>query len=348
MKKQFLLFILAIFYASQLDATIITVSNNVQDNNAAQYSSLQDAFDAASAGDTVFVSGSSTSYGYVYLSKQIVLIGAGYNPNNQTQLKSQITQFSIEIGMDGFGNPVSNPSGTKIMGFEISYMFVYDNVNDIEVARNYISYLYFYGSGLTDWLIINNIIYSIYNSNNYAIGVVISNNIITYDIYRSSGSSVLISNNLFIKASGASFVNVENAIITNNIFYGAETSGCDYCTFNNNISIGGGYTEFAYENNSAANNLVSTNPQFESVAATAFSYGDDYHLGSSSPGIEGGTDNTDIGIYGGSYPFPSGGDVPYQTSAMPNFPQIIDMNVQNAVLPQNETLQVQVEAKTQE
>ena len=345
--KQLLLLVFAAFCTFQISATVITVSNNPVDDNAAQYASLQDAFDAATEGDTVLVSGSSASYGNATLTKQIVLIGAGYNPDNQTHFKSIIGSLTMQVGMDGFGNPVSNPSGSKIMGFEISYIYGYEDVDDVVLMRNKIYAIYLY-YGSSEWDIINNIVDIVYDNNRNASNIVISNNVIINYVGRFQEPTVLVTNNLFIKSSGYSFSQISNAVITNNIFYGAETSGCDYCIFNNNISIGAGYTEFIYANNTGGNNQVGANPLFVSVASTAFSYSDDYHLQGSSPGIDAGSDGSDIGIYGGLYPFPSGGDVPYQTSAMPNIPQIIEMNVQNSVLPQNETLQVQVQANTQE
>jgi hypothetical protein len=79
-----------------------------------------------------------------------------------------------------------------------------------------------------------------------------------------------------------------------------------------------------------------------------FNYSYDYHLDTGSPGIAAGTDGTDIGIYGGLYPFPGGENVPWQTSAMPTLPQIYKMNVLNPTLPIDGTLQVKIEATSQQ
>jgi hypothetical protein len=54
-----------------------TVSNNP--DIPAQYNSLQATIDAASAGDTILVAGSASSYGNITIGKKLVVYGAGYN-----------------------------------------------------------------------------------------------------------------------------------------------------------------------------------------------------------------------------------------------------------------------------
>jgi len=116
MKKQiFFLTVLCIY--AYTNAIVWTVSNNPVDSAAAQYSELQEAIDAAAASDTIYVSGSPNTYGSITITKQLILIGAGYNPDNQFDLKSQVETITLEIGMDGFGNPVSTPSYSKFDGF---------------------------------------------------------------------------------------------------------------------------------------------------------------------------------------------------------------------------------------
>ena len=49
-------------------AKVITVNNNI--NSPGQYTNLQQAIDSASAGDTIYVHGSATSYGNVNVKNQ--------------------------------------------------------------------------------------------------------------------------------------------------------------------------------------------------------------------------------------------------------------------------------------
>ena len=69
MKKLLLLSIIYIGLMSALKATIITVDNNV--NSPADYTDLQTAIDAATAGDTIYVAGSNTTYGAKNVTKKL-------------------------------------------------------------------------------------------------------------------------------------------------------------------------------------------------------------------------------------------------------------------------------------
>jgi hypothetical protein len=135
------------------------------------------------------------------------------------------------------------------------------------------------------------------------------------------------------------------------------------CTFNNNLSYlttiadPAGYTPAnSFVNtftgtgggsNFGGGNIVGQDPLYVSVSnfndyvATA-----NYRLQASSLGKNAGTDGTDLGIYGGSYPFPSGGapGSGYDTSPMPPIPQVTELNIQNATVPVNGTLNVNVKA----
>lgn len=355
MKKSILFITACMLFTIAAKATVITVSNDP--NNPAQYSDLQAAIDAATAGDTLYVHGSQTSYGNIFITKQLTLLGAGYNPDNQHKLNSQLDNIDIEIGMDGFGNPVSNPSGTKIIGFQLFNIEFNSSLEEITIKGNRIkknNYGIIINQPLTNSIISNNLFlpegayYGIFGNYNLS-NSIISNNIFTCEIYRVNSPTVIINNNLFIRGSNwnySSFRQVSYAVVTNNIFYAMSTSGANYCTFNNNISIGGSQTSFLYDQNTGGGNFVDTNPEFVQVASTSFSYDDDYHLQAISPGKNAGTDGTDIGIYGGAYPFPAFGDALY--TGMPAIPQILEMNIMNSSLNATDNLNVQIKAvKTQ-
>jgi hypothetical protein len=138
-----------------------------------------------------------------------------------------------------------------------------------------------------------------------------------------------------------------------------------FCTFNKNISLQNTVATASYFNptnifettyigsgggaNSGSGNLVGTNPQFVNVPNNnTYDATYNYRLQSSSPGkAPFSTDGTDAGIYGGSYPFPQGGDPGsgFDTSPMPPIPQVTAVNIQNATIAPNGTLNVQVQGK---
>lgn len=341
-KAQFFVIIAFLIFGLSAHAGIITVSNH--SNSPGNFIKLQDAINAAAAGDTIYVTGSPTTYGNINVTKKLVFIGAGYNPSTQFGFKSQLGQIDLKTGTDSFGN-ATNPSGTEVIGFEIGTIFLHnDNLNNITISRNRItSYLHFYYKQASGWVVKNNILNSVESCEGLT-NTIFANNIMFSDFTNLKSPTITITNNIFTTATGKVFNNVTYAIVTNNIFYGKTTDGANYCTFNNNISIGGAQTTFNYANNSAQNNFENQNPLFVSVADPSFKYDNDYHLLASSPGVNAGTDGKHIGIYGGSFPFPGASATPYQTSPMPPVPQIMKMNVQNSVLPQNGTLNVQIEA----
>lgn len=360
MKKRIFLFATAVVIATTTKATVLTVSNN--QNSPGQYTDLEAAIDAASAGDTIYVAGSPNQYNWATIDKQLTMIGAGYNPNNQFGYSTKVGTIYLT---DDEVN-VTDASGSVIMGFDADFIQVSnaDNINNITITRNKSS-INMGGASKThtNWYIRNNIIdynssYASIAGSYYASNIYIQNNIILVNTRTAISEfdliSVIISNNIFlchntsINAFGNNIngIKVENILITNNIFYGISTGGCDYCTFNNNISYGGSSLTFNYDNNSFSGNIENTDPLFESVALYNFDFTYNYNLQAGSQGENAGTDETDIGVYGGSYPLPSGGDVPWQTSAMPAIPQIIKMNINNAVLPAGGTLQVEIQAES--
>jgi hypothetical protein len=342
------------FYAV---ATVRTVSNDP--NNPAQYSTVQAALNASNHGDTVYVNGTQFTYPDFQINRRIVLIGAGYNVSNQLNLASMVS--SINLFKD---NGVNDASGTVIMGFRINCRLALAGgslpVNNIRLSRNMI------GTGgcfptlmmtgaLNNWTIYNNIVIGTTIDPN-ATNVLFQNNIVTVNVSGSDQSSVIIDHNVFHNSNNLS--TVRYATITNNIF--VRTSGnlmdanVQFNTFNNNLSILNtiGQTaptnSFAGGPNTGAGNFVGVDPLFESVPDfNNYSPAHNYRLKSTSTARNAATDGTDLGIYGGSYPFPSGGapGSGFDTGAMPAIPQITTLNILNSSLQPGSQLQVNVEAR---
>jgi hypothetical protein len=342
MKKIYFLLAIAIATFTVNAQTVRTVNNGSV--GAGQYTSVQAAVDASAAGDIIYIHGSQTSYGDVTLNKRITLIGAGHHVTG--------TQFDFPTELNVIylsqGNSTTLPTGSTIKGIKFSTINGSSgtlDVNNITLERNYIaSYTNIIGNG---WIFRDNFTGSCY-VNNFK-NIIISNNIITSYVVSSNKPSVIITNNIFLNNSY--FSGVEYATITNNIFIEpaalANFSGKQN-TWNKNIMLyadPANYKIFPPTNNTGVGNLNTVDPQFTATIPLNISLEDatkqDWTLLATSLGFKYGTDGTDIGIHGGSYPSPN-------TTGATNIPQITSMDLQNSVLPQNGTLNIEFKARGQQ
>jgi len=356
-------------------ATVRTVSNNP--TRPAQFTTFAAAQTASVNGDTIYIYGSPFQYPDITISKRLVLIGAGYNPNNQF---GQPTNVANIILFRDTG--VNNASNSVIIGILTGRLDISGIMsNNIRVFRcRFTSYINMRGgspAGYADgWVLYNNIFQSyIYgggssSTSQSATNIVLANNIFGTNgyLYDFNSNTIIVDHNIFLGANN--LYRTFNIIVTNNIFtrttgtvfYGS-TSGPVLCTFNNNLSnqttiadpttytpatsFINTFTGTGGGSNFGGGNIVGQDPLYVSVTnfndyvATA-----NYRLQASSAGKNAGTDGTDLGIYGGSYPFPSGGapGSGYDTSPMPPIPQVTELNIQNATVPVNGTLNVNVKA----
>lgn len=379
MKKLLFLFAVAFTHFSTYAAVII-VSNNP--NVPGQFTSLQAAIDAATPDDTLYVQGSTTSYGDVTITKKLSIIGSGMLPDNTSHLGTTLGNVFYRVSADG----TSSSSGSSITGCNIYVVYLcvtnvgnnpYSTmVNNITVSRNRISAIMSNGYGLA---------YGSYN------GIHIYNNIIgTLAVDRLGGNSV-VNNNIFINGVqstgfldsgnwvlannfvGEKISNCYNATIVNNIIYSAATnynnnSSNHYSSFTKNLFYSYNFYQFSgdFLNNSPNDNTFNTtygnilnqNPSFVkyTISDPIYSYSlsnppsgpfVDFHLNSDSPGKNYGTDGTDIGIYGGTTPFVEGAtsDSRYRYFPMPAMPQMLDLTITNPSIPANGTLNVNFTAE---
>jgi hypothetical protein len=318
-------FLAVVTLVSGAQAALRTVSNAV--GQPAQYTDLQTAITASSAGDTVYVMGSGSPYGSVTIDRPITLIGAGYAPPAPA---FATTIGSISLTMAG--------SGSRIMGVAVpSTFYLYGNSVTVERCSAPGMYL---TTGST-----NNVIrhcYLSYLDMGQPASLLLSNNIIHSSGYFSSSvsSSVIITNNLFMGYPTYALYSISNALITNNIFWGSTpvNSTVTNCTFNKNITYQTADNTLPYGSNTGTGNQINVNPYFTNAPNNAINYTYNYQLLAFSTGNDAGTDGTDIGIYGGVAPMPGLGGVP-------RIPRITQFDLQYSVVPQGGSLNVQVKAK---
>lgn len=373
MKRLFIQMLFMVFALPVL-ATVRTVSNSP--THPAQYTTFDAAQTASVAGDTIYVYGSPFTYPEIVVRKRLVLIGAGYAPNNQFGQPTTVT--GLTFFRDSGSN---NATGSVVTGFLFTGRIDLGGTlvsNNIQLFRNrFNSYINLTGASPTgyvdNWVIYNNIIDSyIYGGGTSRTALSATNIIIANNIFNSSSylygfntNSALVDHNLFLGTSSR-FSSLFSVIITNNVI--VRTSGnvmtnTVLCTFNNNVcnqSTIGGASEYSPTNsftatfigtgggsNSGSGNQVGIDPLFVSASNfDSYNANFNYRLQASSPVKNGSTDGTDPGIYGGTYPFPSGGvGTQYDTAPMPAIPQVTAVNIQNATIQPNGQLNVQVQGK---
>lgn len=336
-------------------ATIRTVSNDP--NNPAQFATVQAAVNTSVAGDTVYINLSPTVYNEnVSVNKRLVIIGGGYNSPNQLGYTSTVNNiFFTRAGGD--------PSGSIVCGLNLLSISVnggLPTISNITVFRNRIN-----GFGLVgnNWLIYNNIINGTISLGNNPVpnNVIIQNNILQAGINGNTGNNnFLIDHNLFLGNPNSFLNNVQLATITNNIFAVSSNSAfINSNTINNNfnnnitnitnVSVNAPTNSFSGGPNAASGNIVGTDPAFVNAPVASFNLynaSNNYRLSATSQAKNAGTDGTDLGIYGGSYPFPSGGAAGsgFDTCPLPPIPQVNSVNIQNGTLTPGAQLKVTIQA----
>jgi hypothetical protein len=356
MKNLFAIFAFAM--ALNAKAAVLTVSNNP--NSPGQYTTITAAITAASNNDTLYIHASATSYGGFTIGKKLTIIGAGWDGRfyQLGQLKSQVGQINLDNV-----NP-NNASGTIIMGLYVNGSLV-SNTNNVPFVTNVtIDRCFIGGVGgaslrtastaqngdNTNWTIKNCIIDAFLDL--YTNGNVVTNCIIKDMRSGSETSSNIFTNNIIWSNQSNILGNLNNAIVSNNIFFNSGstlftlTTAGNGNTYNNNIFFG--YTgAIPQGNNSGSNNQINISPQFINAPTTgattpvlANAPNFNWDLQTSSPGQNAGTDGTDIGVFGGANPFNV-----FSITGITTLPQITQMNINNSTIPVNGVLNVNVIAK---
>lgn len=305
-------------------ADIIRVNNTGAD---ADYSNLQTAVDAASAGDTLHIEPSGTSYGNLTLNKSLTLIGPGYHLDENIDLQaspvtSAITNLSLAQGCDD----------SVITGLDINavYRSGSGSIADVVFTRNRLNLVSISGT-----MNISNLFFSqnyFYSTSTYAINISASTS------YAISFTAV---NNIFYSASTSyGYIAVgsnSTGIFINNNFDSSSVA-TQNSTFENNIFSKGSVTNdgnSVYTKNVCHNatipasngNILNVTPTsvYEDHPNTSSSFTIDsrYQLKSGSPAIGAGVAGVDCGAFGGSSP--------YRLSGIPAIPSIYFFNSPSVV-----------------
>ena len=287
-------------------------------SSAALFSTFQDALDNAVNGDTLYLPGGPIS-GDFTINKELHIIGVGYHPD--------LTTATLKTDFAGKLSLVTGASNSSITGIEVNQIYFGTTASDqaisnITISRCYIVsglYLSYNGSAENtagDYLIKECILNNVQGG--YTNNVTISNSIIRDRVYYFDKSTTVFQNNIFhyyyANSSRRTLNSISNTLFANNIFMSytgwIPFSGVNNSLFSNNIFYpSSSIMDLVASNNDGFGNYFSENntSTFVAVSGTGFSFTYDYHLLPGSVGINGGTDGTDIGIYGGNYPWKDGG-----------------------------------------
>jgi len=322
---------------------LIAVQNNT---TPFFYTSLDSAIVHAVDGDTIFLPGGNFPLGNTTIAKQLHIIGVGHHPDSSiaTNPTNIVPASPLKI--------LTGASGGSIIGIRLFGNYTpinfgtsnsNSNINGFTIGNCYLGAIYISYGGESNILFYGNILgplsatTSFYSHNRFY------NNV--FKDYIFIGSDMYFSNNIFLYSShnsgyviaNASYSQFENNVfLPSSVIYTNTTSY--YNNFRNNIFVSN--YSFPYGTNTGSNNIINqaASSIFVNQSGSTFSYSDDYHLQPTSPGKNAGRDGTDIGIYGGAYPWKDG-SIPFN----PHFQKVVVSPTTNT--SGNLNVNIQVEAQ---
>lgn len=350
-RKITILTAITIFFAMSANATVWRVNN--RPNVDADFTTLASAYNAASAGDTIYLEGSPFSYGGDSFYKPLTVIGAGYylNENDSTQVYKEtsiVSALSFNSGSEG----------SVIEGLDITFYkstsatAILINTNNITIRRNniepysssahssYYAYGIRIGAAYDSITIEQNWIEPVAGYANHGRGIgfstyctnsIVRNNIIKSDTSEyaitlgaeNETTSLIISNNIIM----GQVITYYSSHYNNIIMWGAYSPGIGDINSNNLCNE----TQYPIINDNQQNVLMTT--VFEGYT-TYIDNG--YLLKVGSPAIGAGMLGVDCGAFGTNDP--------YVLSGMPPIPAIFDVEMDQSI--GSTTLPVTIKAKS--
>jgi hypothetical protein len=199
---------------------------------------FNDAYLAASSGDTIYLPGGNLPYPGV-IDKSLVIIGAGHYPNATVATNKTVLNGSLTIN--------ENADNLHLEGIEITGTLGFSNnhkVDGLVIKRCRVNIIGYSGNGSTPCInnTIRECVINSYIDFSNAKSLLFSNNII--GSYIANGSELGISNNIFLASGGIIIFNtISNSSISNNIVFQQSMgyyfqNNCTLSTFSNNIITG--------------------------------------------------------------------------------------------------------------
>lgn len=314
MKNRFLqlVIVLSIFVWNAKAQNLITVQN---DGESEFFTNLDSAIVHALDGDTIYIPGGCYNPN-IPIAKRLHLVGAGHHPDSANITDRTVFNTIIFDAGSDFGS---------ITGIYFSDNFYCnEEIEGVTVSRCRIYTLrpwnYNDESTIINWAFTENIFLSALSLS--CINCLFSNSIF---VNRMGVSESVLRNNIFTYQDPWGFyycLSASNCLIENNIFPSPFYLG-SYNIYHNNVNSGiNGVSGI----NQGSGNFITDYPSLESIFVNYHPqtwgingiYEADFHLPPDSPFKNAGTDGTDIGIYGGTFPWKDG-SVPFN----PHFQSVI-------------------------
>lgn len=314
--KPFLLILLVTANFSLSAQSLIAVDHN---GSSQYYTNLDVAITDAPNGANIYVPGGvfpiNTS-----ITKELHFYGVGHDPDSTIATgRSQLIGAAILLN----GSSNSSFVGLYINGgINFGYTTPQD-ISNVVISRCNLGGIYFVSNNLAvhylNIIISENIISNSILGNASIEGpyidienTIVSNNIIGNYVQGFSFNCQFV-NNIFLASYCNSFNFLKGCKIYNNMINTALVNSCgfnsffnfSYCDFRNNLV----QYEIPIGSVNTFNGNITSQPYssfFVNAPTAEFSYQYDFNLQIQSPGINAGTDGTDIGIYGGAFPWKEG------------------------------------------
>lgn len=339
MKRQTLLTLtIAIAMTMTMNAQTIALHSSTGVQIIKGNTALATAYTAAQSGDTLYLSGGSFTPPANF-DKRLMLFGAGhYVDSTLATGKTFINgNFTLDENADLF-----YLEGVEITGnFTIS---TNNSANNVVIKRCKINGTFNALGDLSNptsnLSLIGNVLMNRLNLENLQ-NSLLSNNIISNTFQGSNGN--MFSNNIvlgFIWGSSMDYLfSGNNNTLNNNIFlwegYAANVAGSGN-VFNNNLYVEPSPDYGATATSSGNYTGILQSAIFVNQTGTTFNYTHNYHL--QSPTTYLGTDGSQVGIYGGTFP--------YKEGAVPLNPHIQLKNIAPTTNA-NGVLQIQIQVGAQ-
>ncbi|MFD2541099.1 hypothetical protein ACFSSB_02110 [Lacinutrix gracilariae] len=347
--------------SSVLAQTIITVDNNP--GSTTTHQTIQEAHDAATDGDIIYVQPSSSSYGNIIIDKELTIIGRSHSEPSKVSQLGTITIRSSNVTIKGlyisslYASSSGAPNTPPYIGLNIfdsyfnSYLQLGTNsatvIQDDVTVRGCVlagtNYIY---EDATNVLLSNNIFKSnsplrIYNTTS----TVIANNVfkftssLSFTNYNTSGTAILYNNMFITNYASDATINFNNGDfnLSNNLTYNYGNGDILFAN-----STTGSYLE--------SNTLANTDPLFTNVDNTVSnsfagtsSYNpnsrleDDLTLQATSPALTGGGGGSEMGLYNNGFLY----NILGNARGIPT----LDIISYDGAVPKNGTINVTINAK---